>query len=132
MSLGNGSVSEVIAVNAGTDAVFTVSYPQVTVRKVVLGTEPTAGFAYPMAISCATATPSVLHGTTTAVGGLPNDGDLVVTGAGSFVEISVPNLNAAGLTRFYDYRTTALPAGAPPGSAIHNRAAWLASASRTP
>lgn len=41
-----------VAVTAATDVVVTFTYPSITVKKVVAGDELTAGFDYPMVISC--------------------------------------------------------------------------------
>ena len=41
-----------VAVFDSTDVQITMSFPQITVKKVVVGDEATAGFAYPMSIAC--------------------------------------------------------------------------------
>ncbi len=48
--------SNTVAVFDSTDVQITMSYPQITVKKVVVGDEATAGFAYPMSIACANPT----------------------------------------------------------------------------
>ena len=48
--------SNTVAIFDSTDVQITMSYPQITVKKVVVGDEATAGFAYPMSIACANPT----------------------------------------------------------------------------
>ena len=50
---GASFTTGVVPVQGGTTLAVTVSYPQITVRKVVDGDEPVAAFAYPMTITCA-------------------------------------------------------------------------------
>jgi Domain of unknown function (DUF5979) len=45
--------SNTVPVFDSTDVQITLTYPQITVKKVVVGDEATAGFAYPMSIACA-------------------------------------------------------------------------------
>jgi hypothetical protein len=51
---GNGPTvaTGYIPVTSATDIQITMSYAQITVKKVVVGDEATAGFAYPMSIAC--------------------------------------------------------------------------------
>jgi hypothetical protein len=118
MTAGAGSVTSEIAVVSGTDVIITVSYPQVTVRKVVQGTEPTPGFDYPMVVTCNTVRSSAVHGRTLPSTGRPAgdsapfDGDLVTpAGAGNFITVTLPAPTAggvpAGTYNFYDYRSAA-------------------------
>jgi Domain of unknown function (DUF5979) len=51
-SLALGVASPVVPIAAGTDAVFTITYPSVIIKKVVVGDEVVPGFDYPMAIGC--------------------------------------------------------------------------------
>ena len=44
-----------------TDAIVTLTFPGITVKKVVTGDEPTAGYAYPMTIACNSARRYGLH-----------------------------------------------------------------------
>ncbi len=48
--------SNTVAIFDSTDVQITLSYPQITVKKVVVGDEATAGFAYPMSIACSNPT----------------------------------------------------------------------------
>ena len=48
--------SNTVAIFDSTDVQITMSYPQITVKKVVVGDEATAGFAYPMSIACSNPT----------------------------------------------------------------------------
>jgi hypothetical protein len=47
--------TDYVAVTDSTDVQITMSFPQITVKKVVVGDEATAGFAYPMSIACSNA-----------------------------------------------------------------------------
>jgi hypothetical protein len=51
---GSGGTVETdfVPVTDSTDVQITMSFPQITVKKVVVGDEATAGFAYPMSIAC--------------------------------------------------------------------------------
>ncbi len=47
-----GVTTAAVPVTAATSVVFTLTYPSLTVRKTVIGTETTAGTAYPMIATC--------------------------------------------------------------------------------
>jgi Domain of unknown function (DUF5979) len=51
-SLKLGVATAAVPVTAATSVVFTLTYPSLTVRKTVIGTETTAGQAYPMIATC--------------------------------------------------------------------------------
>ncbi len=51
-SLALGAVSPVVPIAAGTDAVFTITYPSLIVKKVVVGDEVVPGYDYPMSVGC--------------------------------------------------------------------------------
>jgi hypothetical protein len=124
-----------VAVQGGTDIAITLGFPQVTVKKVVVGDEPTAGFAYPMAISCTGAVSPFVVLDSAANGGLAVGTLIVPGGAGNYITVTsatpVGGL-PAGSYRLFDGRTTAAQQAAadaanPPGAAvsiIHNAAAW--------
>ena len=68
----------------------------VTVRKVVIGEEPTPGFAYPMTIACSTTRSAFVQAITTDPA-VPV-GSLIVNGAGTWIVV--------GGVRYFDVRTT--------------------------
>jgi Domain of unknown function (DUF5979) len=79
---GSGGTVETdyVAVTDSTDVQITMSFPQITVKKVVVGDEATAGFAYPMSIACSNPGPSAFVS--------PANG-LEAGGAGGFVTVPV-------------------------------------------
>jgi hypothetical protein len=85
---GNGpSVStDFFPVTSATDVQITMSFAQITVKKVVVGDEATAGFAYPMSIACSNPISPIFVS--------PANG-LEAGGAGSYVSIPVTNTVAA-------------------------------------
>ncbi len=96
---------------ASTDVVLTVTFPVISVRKVVLGDEATAGAAYPMTISCSNQRSAFL------LTGVPSGGyivgDLVVSGAGSFITVFTdPNAAGAPTRRWFVYDALTAPASA--------------------
>jgi hypothetical protein len=72
--------SNTVAVFDSTDVQITLTYPQITVKKVVVGDEATAGFAYPMSIACSNPVSPIFVS--------PANG-LEAGGASSFVSIPV-------------------------------------------
>lgn len=93
-------VTGVIPVFSSTDIVVTLTYPQITIKKVVTGAEPVAGFAYPIAVNCsntATVSPFIQQ-----LGSDPTVplGSLVVNGPGTYVSFGSPAV------RMFDVRTT--------------------------
>jgi hypothetical protein len=78
----NSAVTGDIAVQVSTTVLITVSYPQITVKKVIVGDEPVAGFAYPMTIGCSNVV------TTSAF--IDTTGKARVNGANTWLDISGP------------------------------------------
>lgn len=101
-----------LPVFTSTDVVITVTFPTVSVRKVVLGDEATAGAAYPMTINCYNQRGAFLA----TVAGTYALGDLVVSGAGSFITVFTdPDAFGSPTVRWYIYdalsTSTPVPAG---------------------
>jgi hypothetical protein len=90
-----------VAAADGTSIVVDVAYPVVTVRKQVIGDEPTAGFAYPMLVTCDSG-----RGVLEVASNGNLTGNLIVPeGPGSFEVLTIPGLNGGRPMRFYDWRT---------------------------
>jgi hypothetical protein len=85
-----------LPLQSSSDVVVTVTYPQITIKKVVTGAEPTAGFAYTIAVNCSDTRTPFIQTLTTDVN-VPV-GSLVVNGPGTFVTL-------AGI-RYFDVRTS--------------------------
>jgi hypothetical protein len=85
---GSGGTVETdyVPVTDSTTVDITMSFPQITVKKVVVGDEATAGFAYPMSIACSNPISPIFVS--------PANG-LEAGGAGSYVSIPVTNSTAA-------------------------------------
>jgi hypothetical protein len=84
-----------------TNVVVSVSFPGITVRKVVNGDEPVAGFLYPMTIACSNTAAGTAFIELNPAGAVPQ-GSLVVAGAGTSVVVNG--------TRFFDVRSTGVVA----------------------
>ena len=116
----NAVITGDIAVQVSTTVAVTVTYPQITVKKVVAGDEPTAGFAYPMNISCSNTvvTPFIAF-----IGSGTNDiaGNLYITGGAGFY-LTVNNV------RVYDSRTAAADVPATPAGSFVGTAANIGGA----
>ncbi len=101
----NAVITGDIAVQVSTTVAVTVTYPQITVKKVVAGDEPVAGFAYPMNIACSNTvtTPFIA-----AIGSQPSDlGALVMTGGPGFY---IGAVIGGSTVKVYDFRTNAVVA----------------------
>jgi hypothetical protein len=83
--------SNTVPVFDSTDVQITLTYPQITVKKVVVGDEATPGFAYPMSIACSNPASAVFVS--------PANG-LEAGGAGSFVTIAGSTAAVAGQRAF--------------------------------
>jgi len=77
---GATAVTPIVPVTGPTTIAITVAYPQLTVKKVVVGDEPTAGFAYPMSVACANQAPAAFLLSTLSTYTIPQDIN-AVTGA---------------------------------------------------
>ena len=84
-----------------TSAVITVTFPGFTVKKVVNGDEPVAGFAYPMTVACSNTAAGVAFIELNPAGAVPQ-GSLVVAGAGTSIVVSG--------VRYFDVRSTGVVA----------------------
>ena len=83
---GNAALTTLAAQTAvlptflSTDVVVTVTFPSITVKKVVIGDEPTAGYAYPMTLACSNTVSAAYIGL---------DGNLyLAAGAGNFLTVN--------------------------------------------
>jgi Domain of unknown function (DUF5979) len=110
--IGQVSSTAVLPVFDTTDVVVTISYPQITVKKVVNGDEPTPGFAYPMTVSCVTPSSSDTFIDIAANGNIGKG--LVAGGENGFVTVpyqvaaSGPFLAVNAQAALYDSATGAL------------------------
>ncbi len=92
---GAGNVG-VLPTPISTNVVVTVIFPGITVKKVVNGDEPVAGFAYPMTVACSNTAAGVAFIELNPGGAVPQ-GSLVVAGAGTSIVVSG--------TRYFDVRS---------------------------
>jgi hypothetical protein len=84
--------SNTVPVFDSTDVQITLTYPQITVKKVVVGEEATAGFAYPMSIACSNPSPTTFIS--------PANG-LEAGGANGFVTVPVTSTTATSAQRAF-------------------------------
>lgn len=115
-----------LAFFSSTDVVITVTFPTISVRKVVLGDEATPGAAYPMTISCSNQRSAFLVTALAPVTGYAT-GDLVISGAGSFITVFTdPDTFGSPTVRWFIYdalsTSTPLPTGQPTFAGTTNTA----------
>ena len=84
-----------------TSAVITVTFPGITVKKVVNGDEPVAGYAYPMTAACSNTAAGVAFIELNPASSVPQ-GSLVIAGAGTSVVVNG--------VRYFDVRSTGVVA----------------------
>ena len=110
---GAGNVG-VLPTPISTNVVVTVTFPGITVKKVVNGDEPVAGFAYPMTVACSNTAAGVAFIELNSAGAVPQ-GSLVVAGAGTSIVV--------GGTRYFDVRSTGVVAPDQLGTTANMQAA---------
>ena len=128
------AITAELPIQSSTDVVITVTFPSITVKKVIVGDEANPGFAYPMTIACSGLSTSPggfvasLQGNpgastyningpvyTDSAGTAVARGGLVLPGgAGFYVSLQDTSVTPTVTYNFYDYRSGTPASTTPP------------------